>query len=271
MHFAAIGRSISGALRALQNYQDNLDSAKARDKHRRAGRKHVLVLQLDLERALRGIEHWAMPGPAHALLLGALDFDSAEARRARQSFSVATDRDLVYVTDPRCCDLFLHVWGSPWCKKVRYLAVLVVDCAVQMEWYNSDVAVRARNTWPFQALLFEGCEVREIMLVVRPAVNPRSLPAEQSQRRERLLALPRDVYGFVDYGTLHGDTDLFSAMDSNVIKQNFTTYRRDLGEMIPEDLKQKIKLRFVVDLDCESIGMTNVEGAGAMYKRSLRN
>jgi hypothetical protein len=271
MHIAAIGRGLAGIHHALTSYRENLHSATVREQHRIAGRKQVMVLQTDVERARRGTEYYAMPGCTHALLLGALVFERKENVRAKQGFAVAVDRDLVYVTDPRHCDLFLRLWGGAWCKKVQYLAILVVDCKVQMEWYNSNIAARARHMWPFQGHLFAESELKEITLVVRPAVNPHKLPDEDHYRRDRLLAHPRDVYGFVDYQRLRGDPDVFSTIDSLIIRQNFKRYRTDLRKMMPDEMKQKITIRFAVDLDCESIGMTNVEGEGAVYKRSQRN
>ncbi|KAJ8104711.1 hypothetical protein ONZ43_g7720 [Nemania bipapillata] len=107
------------------------------------------------------------------------------------------------------------------------------------------------------------------MLVVRPAVNPRKL--FRKSRRERLLALPRDVYGFVDYERLRGDQEVFPGIDMVVIEQNFSRYKKDLKGMMSEEMRERVNFRFGVDLDCESIGMTNVEGPGAIYKRSLRN
>ncbi|KAI0102763.1 hypothetical protein GGR51DRAFT_278619 [Nemania sp. FL0031] len=270
MHCTAIRDRLRAVTQSLDNYEAYINSESDRTRYRNEAEEHVKELKMVVTRAQRGLPDYCVPGCINSLIPRAREFRRIEGDRARQVFAVAVERDLVYVADPRHPDMFIRLWDNDWMKNVRHLAILVVDCKVKLEWYNSDIVERVTKMWPRRPALFTGSKLKEIVLVVRPSLNPHEMP-QLSPHCQSLLAHPRDAWGFVDYEQVRKDTDLFSDLDTLVIKENFEFYERELKKLFPHNLHGKVDFRFSVDLDCVSIGATDIEGAGSIYKRSFRN
>ncbi|TGJ78585.1 hypothetical protein E0Z10_g10178 [Xylaria hypoxylon] len=249
----------------LQRYDVVFPSTVDEEEHR-LGLKHEKTDLSDyLERANRALVGFALPGSIDSLLSDTNGFRRGEAQKARQCFVMVPDQDLVYVADPLHPELSLQLWKSTWCKKVQRLAILICDCSTGVEWYGADLPDKAKELWPDGPALFEETELKEIMLVVRPRVNPRRVGCESS------LSLPRDSYGFVGYGTAGLGSCMFSSMDKDFIDEMFKACEYQLESMFPRNLGREIKISRVVDIDCESVGLTNLEGGGSIYQRSRRS
>lgn len=125
-----------------------------------------------LEHAARFLDQNMLPSGTELVPPRAVRFLRAQTRREEQAFSLASDRDLVYITDISGCNLFVRLWRNPWCKKIERLAILVHDWFddEDIEWGSSFIDQYAKALVPdpgnpFSAFL--GSNLKEIMLVYR--------------------------------------------------------------------------------------------------------
>ncbi|KAI1308269.1 hypothetical protein F5Y03DRAFT_96075 [Xylaria venustula] len=190
-------------------------------------------------------------------------FGRCERERANQTFIIAPNQDLVYITDPRHPEVFLRLWDSRWCEKVQRLALVVCDCRTGAEWLGFDLPSKVQQLWPGAPGLFRETKLKEILLVVRP----RQIPKDHAYSDLQELLLLRDRFGFVNYRELRDDASVFTQRDVNVVDSNFTIFQDQLQRMLPEHSRNEVKFSRVVDIDCNSLGMTDYEEAYRNYSR----
>ncbi|KAI8633982.1 hypothetical protein F5Y19DRAFT_471245 [Xylariaceae sp. FL1651] len=204
-----------------------------------------------------------------AVLRLAHEFRMAEAQMARQSFFIAQDRDLVYLTDVRNEMVFLKMWASTWFNRTERLALLICDCALTTRWQDDTFAELVEDVLPEQVrerAALSQTRLKEIMLVVRP--KPSHCDGSQAQPfRAHLAGYQRDRYGFVAYDNIYYDPIVFQAADRTRVDQAFREISDALPEILSEDLRQSIKISWVVDIDCK---FPNVDSTDGTYMRFPR-
>ncbi|KAI0399819.1 hypothetical protein F4802DRAFT_620776 [Xylaria palmicola] len=211
-----------------------------------------------------------VPPPVDSFLLRAPEFRQGETQRAMQSFVIAADRDLVYISDAQHYDLFLRLWQAPWCKKIERLALLVCDTDLCVEYSCVDLDERLRAVWDDPDAFFDGTSLKEILLVAKPKDWTRYTKEGDDHPTPMF---ERDMYGFVDYKEI-GDyceaeyVDL--VMPSLSVEQIFMKHEAQLKKMFPKNLGREIKIRWVVDVACDATDLLETEdGTYRIYHRRL--
>ncbi|KAI0972326.1 hypothetical protein F4678DRAFT_460553 [Xylaria arbuscula] len=191
-------------------------------------------------------------------------FGQKERKGAEQSFIIAPDQDLIYVTDARHPELFLRLYRSLWCREVQRLALVVCDCRTGADWLSFDVAKKARLLWPGEPV-FRLTKLKEIMLVARPRRHPTQYTPSDLQQS---ASQPRDAFGFVDYEAVRDNASAFTQEDVTVVDQTFDIFQDQLQKMLRQASRYTvIKFSRVVDIACNSLGMTDIEEVERNYYR----
>ncbi|KAI1112994.1 hypothetical protein F5Y14DRAFT_419260 [Nemania sp. NC0429] len=220
-----------------------------------------------LEQAASFLEPYIRPNSIQLVLPRAAGFRHAVSKRAKQGFSIATDRDLVYIIDPYSPELFLRLWKNQWSKKIERLAVLFCSLtSLYAHYWDADsFEVTAEEVWGSQeesVSAFVGVKLKEILLVIR--------------MDGQFNMLPRDAFGFVDYELIrtHPLTEInwnTSELNLPLLETLLESVEHKLRKMFPGNLGRKIKIRYVVDVDCEAIGdYDRYNGSIAHYRRVQR-
>lgn len=176
-------------------------------------------------------------------------FRQGETQRARQVMLIVADRDLLYLANHIHPEVFLRLWKSRWCRRIRYLALLIYHYPTGTGWLDVRLPERAEEIWPNDLTSFlDGTQLKEILLVAKLTQLKWGL-----QPREYIDANPlphrRDVYGFVEFGPLRDKLiarDVIPPAEMVRIDESYSTCERQLRAIFPG---YTIEFRWVVDLD----------------------